>query len=118
MNYDELCQAILDAREELLKDKIEANTVILNGRKYGCLFEPRLRPSIFGMAVECDAAMPDGYDFIVQYREPEPQTNADRIRGMTDEELAEHLYNWDNSPLHASRERWIDWLKSPAKMLD
>ena len=38
-------------------------------------------------------------------------TNTDRIRTMTDEELAQHLYWWDNSPLHASLERWLDWLK-------
>ena len=44
-----------------------------------------------------------------------PQTNADRIRGMSDEELAEHLYRWDNSPLHASLERWLEWLKQEAK---
>ena len=38
-------------------------------------------------------------------------TNADRIRAMTDEELAQHLCFWDNSALHASSERWLDWLK-------
>ena len=38
-------------------------------------------------------------------------TNADKIRAMTDEELAKHLYYWDNSPLHASEERWLDWLR-------
>lgn len=41
-------------------------------------------------------------------------TNADRIRAMTDEELAKHLYYWDNSPLHASEERWLDWLRQEA----
>lgn len=40
-----------------------------------------------------------------------PITNADRIRSMTDEEMADHLYRWDNSPLHASRERWLEWLR-------
>lgn len=42
-------------------------------------------------------------------------TNADRIRAMTDEELAKHLYWWDNSPLHASLERWLEWLKAEAE---
>ena len=42
-------------------------------------------------------------------------TNADRLRAMSDEELAEHLYAWDNSPIHVSRERWLDWLKSYAE---
>lgn len=40
-----------------------------------------------------------------------PITNADRIRAMTDEELAKHLYWWDNVPLHASSERWLEWLR-------
>jgi hypothetical protein len=42
-------------------------------------------------------------------------TNADRIRAKSDEELAKCLYRWDNSPLRASRERWLDWLKSPVE---
>ena len=46
---------------------------------------------------------------------PKPTNNADRIRAMTDEELAEHLCRWDNSPLHASSERWLEWLKQEAE---
>lgn len=41
-------------------------------------------------------------------------TNGDRIRAMTDEELAEKLSFWDNSPLYASKEKWFDWLKEEA----
>lgn len=118
MSFDELLRAIADAREELLKHKIEANTVILNGRKYGCLFEPGLRPSIFGMAVECDAAIPDRYDFIVQYREPEPLTNADRIRSMKDEELA-RLLSGIKYPFRDEREDYenaLAWLKNPVEV--
>lgn len=61
-----------------------------------------------------------------------PQTNADRIRAMTDEELAEWLdavsKSWydegytkdDESPLiseyPATANEWIAWLKSPAEV--
>jgi hypothetical protein len=92
MTYDELMQSILTAQEEMLKHKIEANSVTLNGRRYGKLIEvcpPNMKPTIFGMAVKADYAMPDDYEFLVQYEPPHPQTNADRIRAMTDEELAE-----------------------------
>lgn len=42
-------------------------------------------------------------------------TNADRIRSMSDEELATLLFNiaWDGEPIH-----WIDaqeWVKKPAE---
>lgn len=38
-------------------------------------------------------------------------TNADRIRAMTDEELAEELSNfaWDNEP---TKEETLKWLRS------
>lgn len=47
------------------------------------------------------------------------QTNADKIRGMTDEELAHFFYNLDSTmiakdlPPHIapSKEEWLDWLK-------
>ena len=94
MTYNELCEAILTAREEMLKHKVEANSVTLNGRRYGKLIEncpPNMKPTIFGMAVKADYALPDDYDFLVQYEPPQPQTNADRIRAMSDEELAEWL---------------------------
>lgn len=53
----------------------------------------------------------------------EPLTNADRIRSMTDEELAKWLcvMNFDDCPDRAHQmkctdkcyECWLDWLKSP-----
>ena len=52
-----------------------------------------------------------------EYR-PKPMTNADRIRSMTDEELAEWLWgeqaNADAGGTHGYR-GWLDWLKSPAE---
>lgn len=58
-----------------------------------------------------------------------PMTNADRIRGMSDEELAKLIV--DNHPMHAwnkevrhiffdgpritHKEAWLQWLKQPAE---
>ena len=39
---------------------------------------------------------------------PKPMTNADRIRAMTDEELAEFLYDCSD---HPSLEWWKAWAK-------
>ena len=67
--------------------------------------------------------------------EPVPQTNADRIRAMSDEELAKHLHDigWDchlcaehrrldNEPLLRGEkcdekcvEHCLEWLKQPAE---
>lgn len=41
-----------------------------------------------------------------------PKTNADRIRSMTDEELAEFLDETD--PVYWDRQTWLDWLKMEA----
>lgn len=52
MSNNELFEAILTAQEEMLKHKIEANSVTLNGRRYGKLIEncpPNMKPTIFGM---------------------------------------------------------------------
>lgn len=38
-HHDELIERILTAQEEMLKHCIEANSVTLNGRKYGTLIE-------------------------------------------------------------------------------
>jgi len=64
-----------------------------------------------------DEAKCDFYDYVRERAKilSQKPTNADRIRAMSDEELAKHLYWWDNSPLHASRERWLDWLKQEAE---
>lgn len=47
-----------------------------------------------------------------------PQTNADRIRGMTDEELAEWIADDLIEPGYNSREQtvkiWLDWLREEA----
>lgn len=43
-----------------------------------------------------------------------PQTNADRIRSMTDEELLEFLY-WEADGSGKTPEQWIRWLKQEVK---
>ncbi|MBR6920558.1 MAG: hypothetical protein IKN37_09655 [Bacteroidales bacterium] len=98
MTYDELIESILTAQEMMLQHDIEANSVTLNGRKYGKLIEnlpPNIKPTIFGMAVKAEYALPDDYDFLVQYEPPRLKSNADRIRAMSDEELAELLVSTD-----------------------
>ena len=48
-----------------------------------------------------------------------PKTNADRIRSMTDEELAEFMQDvamQGGIPLGGVPIRWIDWLKSPVEV--
>lgn len=59
---------------------------------------------------------------------PQTQTNADRIRAMTDEELARWIATTadDNCPDTAHErycdnrcgECWLDWLKSPVEVQD
>lgn len=134
MTYDELMQNILTAKEQMLHHSIEANSVTLNGRKYGKLIEnllPNMKPTVFGMAVKADYALPDDYDFLVQYEPPKPITNADRIRAMSDEELAVFLYGLVNEfgsmnhdcldfnycKIHSKEYRydgWLDWLRQEA----
>lgn len=125
MTYNELCEAILTAQNEMLKCKIEANSVTLNGRKYGKLINncpPNMKPTIFGMAVKTDYSIPDDYDFLVQYESPQPQTNADKIRNMTDDKLAEFLGKIVQSytlPIafigNIMIDNWLDWLKQEAE---
>ena len=48
---------------------------------------------------------------------PKPQTHADRIRSMTDEELAEFVWNVESSGKFygpRGRKLWLDWLKQEA----
>ena len=57
---------------------------------------------------------------------PTPQTNADRIRSMNDEELADWIAKWchaaedcaccpiKNCP-HIHCKSWLEWLKQPAE---
>lgn len=53
-----------------------------------------------------------------RFEEAKPQTNADRIRGYTDEELANALahkadacWNCSSDSLDICKDCWLDWLK-------
>lgn len=57
----------------------------------------------------------DNY-FTQPKQKPKPITNADRIRAMTGEELAEWLScNCTGDGYGNSAEDWLDWLKEEAK---
>ena len=55
-----------------------------------------------------------GYDKCKQYK-PNYTTNAERIRAMSDEELAERLDEWQDWGGGLSKEWWLEWLKQPAE---
>lgn len=114
----DLIQRIAEAQDIVLKEEIKANTVVINGHRYGMLKNrPGLIPTVFGMRLETRVDMPDNYDFIVQYREPEPMTNYDRLISKTPEELAEYLssicYDFWKMFVDDPKKMWLDWLKSP-----
>ena len=44
-----------------------------------------------------------------------PQTNADRIRAMSDEELAENMSDWQDWGGGLGPKKWLEWLKQPAE---
>ena len=49
-----------------------------------------------------------------QYR-TEPVTNADKIRAMSDEELAEWMAECNAYKENADASQWLPWLKQPAE---
>ena len=62
----------------------------------------------------------------IMEQEEKPQTNADRIRSMTDEELAGFLkevkedYQWANPDYPDCEDcgEWLNWLQSEAELLE
>ena len=66
------------------------------------------------------ASAPKDYPFF-KMRDEKPPTNADRIRAMTDEEMAAYMgdvQTWGGCPNHGARnctencaDCWLDWLK-------
>ena len=79
---------------------------------------------LFTIAMRRDGLLPTEYE-----EEPRPQTNADRIRSMTDDELDKFLgdIQWDVAnycggvtqnqiyPIPEQRGAWLDWLKEEWK---
>lgn len=44
-----------------------------------------------------------------------PMTNADRIRAMSDEELAQNMSDWQWCGDGLDPKDWLEWLKQPAE---
>ena len=88
----ELYERIIEAYDQAILHEINANTVVINGRKYGMLKgHPGLMPTLFGMRVETKIDMPDDWDFYLQERPPMVLTNGDRIRSKNDYDLADWI---------------------------
>ena len=51
-----------------------------------------------------------------QHFKPYRMTNADRIRAMTDEELAEWMAECNAYEENANARQWMPWLKQPAEV--
>ena len=86
---EDFMKNVLAAYDKMLEAEIEANVIVLNGNKFSFLKKPGFTPTLFGMKVEY-ANLPESWDFYLQYR-TERNTNADHIRSMTDEELANSI---------------------------
>lgn len=86
---EDFMKNVLAAYDKMLEAEIEANVIVLNGNKFSFLKKPGFAPTLFGMKVEYEN-LPESWDFYLQYR-AKSKTNADRIRSMTDEELAKFL---------------------------
>lgn len=88
-------------------------------------YNPSKDPRLIDCKTECgnDKCYARRYGLFAEktcpnFVEPKPQTNADKIRAMSDEELAEWLADhpvvsmYDGSnPQHKA---WLDWLKQKA----
>ena len=55
-----------------------------------------------------------GYDKCKQYK-PNYTTNADRIRAMSDEELAKEMRSHAFALVACSERAWIEWLQQPCE---
>ena len=86
--FQDLFERILEAQQRMIEAGQKPNEIIINGRKYGKLVGNMYNPHLFGMAVKTEINLPDDYDFVIQKVIRPSMTNSDRIRGMSDEELA------------------------------
>lgn len=107
---EDFMKNVLVAYDKMLEAEIEANVIVLNENKFSFLKKPGFVPTLFGMKVEY-ANLPESWDFYLQCR-TERKTNADRIRSMTDEELAEELWAWNQTCCYKwKKEKILAWLK-------
>lgn len=71
----DLYERIIEAQNLAFMNEIKANTVVINGHKYGMLKDkPGFVPTVFGMKAETKADIPDEWDFFLQERPPQPKT--------------------------------------------
>ena len=72
--------------------------------------------------VDSDHVYSNGIEFVPIFRmqqwfdhlKAQPKTEGDKIRAMSDEELAEYLYSVENAPevfVLGLQDLWIEWLK-------
>ena len=83
-------------------------------------YNPSKDPRLINCKTECgnDKCYARRYGLFAEktcpnFVEPKPITNADHIRSMTDEKLAEWLAK--NDPECDTPEWWLDWLKQKAE---
>ena len=101
--YDDLINRMLEAQEQMIYDGFRANSVIINGKRYGKLYHfinkkwdglyHELAPCIAGLHVD-GAMLPDDFDFIVygaeQYK-PEPREKSYRELEQENKQLRKAL---------------------------
>ena len=117
---------VIKARNEAIKRGIKADSIIINKNM---VFVPGvidLYPAmVCGLNVYVTKdELPDGYSFAVAESQRE-KTNADRIRAMSDEELAWELMTWrleTEAKHHGIESNYpntqatiLEWLKQPAE---
>lgn len=120
---DEFLDTVLNAQKKFLETHIEPNVITLNSKRFSILKKPGYITTLFGMKVEY-ANLPDDIDFFLQHREELLKvTNADKIRAMSDEELAEFMCaNVSNGTVNCAfcaaeefcrmgHNGWLEWLK-------
>lgn len=85
--YQELYKRIVDAHNKMLENRVRANTVIINGRKYGMLgktIEDALlhgyTPTIVGLSTDVTCGLPDDFDFVVMEKNNPPRSEFDKLR--------------------------------------
>lgn len=81
--YDELIERAIEAEEKMIYDGFRGNTIIINGKKYGRLYNfirrygggrySMLAPCIAGLTVQ-GAPLPDDFDFIIAGVSPQLDT--------------------------------------------
>ena len=115
MKYKELIESIIIGKTKMDDNCAHPDTIVLNGKKYK---EYRWKHggllTVCGLNVEFSDALPDDYDYFIYHKVPEPLTNGDRLRNMTDEEIASFLSEIQMKVMFTgcwNEAAWAEWLK-------